>query len=1133
MLFISHSKADSAAAAIVERHLESLGYESIFLDFDAQNGIAGGAGWEQELYQKLRMADALVTLVSADFVQSRWCFAEVVTARQLGKTIIHLRLTDDDLPNELRDTQAIDFQQDRMEGFPRLAKAIERVGLLALNDFSLDPGRSPYPGLMYFDEQDAALFTGRDPEISAALDRLHAMVRFQGAHLMLIAGASGAGKSSLLRAGLVPRLKKDPERWRVLKPLRPGTGSLAEVEAWSGEKGEETLVCCIDQFEEALTRASSPSDMTFLDRFAAAVRRGGRVIFIATIRSDFLGLFQVEERLRDLELELLPLGLLPQARFAQIIEKPASLFGFHFSPGLVQRMVADAGHAEALPLLAFTLREVWEKPKEGWTITATAYDEIGGIQGAVASAARSVTDSSRFTESERAALRRAFPRLVASRESGQLIRRPASWSELPPESHRLVEQLVRARLLVSSGDDDSRSVEVAHEALFRIWPDFADWVETNAAFLTWRGRLHARMAEYAADRREDSLPTGDVLDEALRFAGSHHEDLSPDELAFIEESERVEAKRKLRHELESWRTHLDVRFAEWVESGRRDGLLLSGTALAQALDRLPAEADLVTAEKRGFIEQSAKHDRLLARRRARLKIGAKWALRVALACMGAAVVIALLRDLWIMSDASTLYQIKNETREQITTSAAWFRLGLQLRLGREASHAVEELPAERRPLSLSLMARDPAFSGDAPKLERRALHEAQQACQASGSVEKTLACFVEIMQDMTNAESPQLAREVRRLARAAWDRARESESKGSLDQALPLLRFADEVGAGPEAVALWNEIVAPAIRAGLSDSGYGCIGAYIPREAPASATEGLLDFPKDRELHFIGECWHRGLVRAGQTDAAIQVLETIPAADLSRFFDDFSSTRDVADNANENYYSKGVPQYPTVIWTAPYLRRLKEVVERRLGKEESDDWRLWIKTHLALAGDPEKVASINASGGPVDPAYGWAKADFAVARSLLDQKNYDLALSTFKDRWDVKAAIIEQMLSDGLVDRALTLLPQNEETTYYTRIILFAMVGSKLCQQARCEKGSKFLDRAERLLYDNVDQIMPENIGGLDHLWCEGAKSFARAGRPKPARRMALLCGGEEQAAVYSVILESCPAWYQRIGLLF
>src|SRR5262245_39176517 len=173
LLFLSHSSADKLYADTLSRSLASWGYESRFVYWDAANGLVGGTDWTRELYRQLHLTGALIAIYSQHYVDSKWCFAELTAARMLGKPVIPLRVGGAAVPTtDLQSIQAIDYDEDSPAGFQKLQRALSLANLSALDDFAVDQTRPPYPGLASFEEQDAASFCGRAPEIASVLETL-------------------------------------------------------------------------------------------------------------------------------------------------------------------------------------------------------------------------------------------------------------------------------------------------------------------------------------------------------------------------------------------------------------------------------------------------------------------------------------------------------------------------------------------------------------------------------------------------------------------------------------------------------------------------------------------------------------------------------------------------------------------------------------------------------------------------------------------------------------------------------------------------------------------------------------------------------------------------------------------------
>src|SRR3712207_1501453 len=227
-VFVSHSSRDRAATAWVRDQLTAAGFAALFVDFDPEHGIEAGRNWERELYAQLRRTDAVVFIASPDSVSSRWCFAELSLARSLNRPVFPLRLQAGvELPL-LADVQWTDLT-DAEPGLARLLVGLRSAGLDPTDSFAWDPHRSPYPGLAPFAPEDAAVFFGRQPETARLLELLTPTLQRGPGRFVAVVGPSGSGKSSLVHAGLLPRLARMPAHWVVVPPLRPGQQPIANL----------------------------------------------------------------------------------------------------------------------------------------------------------------------------------------------------------------------------------------------------------------------------------------------------------------------------------------------------------------------------------------------------------------------------------------------------------------------------------------------------------------------------------------------------------------------------------------------------------------------------------------------------------------------------------------------------------------------------------------------------------------------------------------------------------------------------------------------------------------------------------------------------------------------------------------
>ncbi|MEM7582466.1 MAG: TIR domain-containing protein [Acidobacteriota bacterium] len=600
-IFISHSSRDNAASAEIRRRLQDQGHRSIFLDFDPADGIPAGRSWEQELYAQLRACQAILVLCSEHSMASDWCFAEITHAKSLGKHVFPIKIGPCEIRPLLNEFQILDWTVDREDTYRRLWRGLEIAGLDPKNAFDWDGSRPPYPGLLAFQAEDAAIFFGRDEEIRGALALLRRLERFGGARWTLVLGASGSGKSSLIRAGILPRLERDRESWLALAPFRPLdrpftelAKALAEAFAARGEESaprrqpsaadierrlypstrrpnsqalvelahelrqaagqpRAAVLLPIDQLEELLVLAPETAEES--SRFLAFLREAAAVHdsplrILATLRSDFLGDFQGHAELRELTFESVNVGPMSVNGYARVIEGPAELAGIELESGLVQAMVDDTETEDALPLLAFALRELWEGYGEDGRLDVTEYrDHLGGLSGAVALAAEAalVGGSSDLSDKEEADLRSAFVAMVRLDDEGKYARRTVLWSEMPTSARGVLERFVDARLLVARGDGRTSQLEVAHEALLRSWERLVAWLAEDRVFLMWRKRLEEERREWErTERHGQALLRGPALAEALGWSERRRDLLSQEELAFIGHSLSAHRNRKRR-----------------------------------------------------------------------------------------------------------------------------------------------------------------------------------------------------------------------------------------------------------------------------------------------------------------------------------------------------------------------------------------------------------------------------------------------------------------------------------------------------------------------------------------------------------------------------------------------------------
>ena len=474
-IFLSHSSANDAEAVALRDWLVAEGWDDLFLDLDPTRGIAAGERWELALNEAANRCEAVLFLVGRDWLASKWCLKELSLAAKLNKRMFGIFIEDipvDELPPDLTAThqlvnlaagsdhrmlagRARDGSEVRVtfsqSALAKLKTGLMRAGLDARffpwppED---EPDRSPYRGLEPMEAEDAGIFFGREAPTIAALDRLRGLAEGAAPRLMAILGASGAGKSSFLRAGLVPRLARDDRAFLMLPIVRPerraltgedgfvrcletaakahGLGkSRADIRAAvdagpsavaalldelaskaavpdldsDGSGRPPRVVLAVDQGEELFLSEGSEEAAAFLAliRDLAGAERSSLIVLF-TIRSDLFEQLQTAPALDGLSLQTFNLPPMPRGAYQTVIEGPAKRLTdservLTVEPALTEALLADieeGGGKDALPLLAFTLQRLYEEYGTGGkaTLTLAQYRALGGIRGSIEAAVK-------------------------------------------------------------------------------------------------------------------------------------------------------------------------------------------------------------------------------------------------------------------------------------------------------------------------------------------------------------------------------------------------------------------------------------------------------------------------------------------------------------------------------------------------------------------------------------------------------------------------------------------------------------------------------------------------------------------------------------------------------------------------
>jgi formylglycine-generating enzyme required for sulfatase activity/S1-C subfamily serine protease len=472
-IFISHSSIDNAPAIALRDWLVGEGWDDLFLDLDPQRGIAAGERWERALNEAARRCEAVLFLISKAWLGSAWCKNELNLARRLNKRLFGILIEEGlaigDLPPDVTSKWQVinlaagsDHKQFPValpvtgelatptfsrEGLARLKSGMQRAGLAA-SWFAWPPehdsNRSPYRGLKPLEADDAGIFFGREAPTIEAIDRLRGMTEAAPPRLLVILGASGAGKSSFLRAGLLPRLGREDRAFLPLPVIRPErsaitgeTGLLRALEGASAmaglripraalratidsgsaklkpilsaltetgipiaiegeaERKPPIIVIAIDQAEELFLAEAQGEAKQFLTLLRDLLTNDPpALVTVFTIRSDNYERLQTAVELEGVHQEIINLPPMPRGSYAEVIKGPTRRLegaarALRIDDALVQELLTDTdqgGAKDALPLLAFTLERLYEEYNATGRLTVDHYETLGRISGSIEAA---------------------------------------------------------------------------------------------------------------------------------------------------------------------------------------------------------------------------------------------------------------------------------------------------------------------------------------------------------------------------------------------------------------------------------------------------------------------------------------------------------------------------------------------------------------------------------------------------------------------------------------------------------------------------------------------------------------------------------------------------------------------------
>jgi WD40 repeat protein/energy-coupling factor transporter ATP-binding protein EcfA2 len=591
-VFLSYNSRDRAVVERIAERLRRAGIEP-WLD---RWWLTPGERWQRELETGLRASAACAVFVGADD-RGEWRREEVDVAIEQAATRPGFRVfpvlvpgveesfDPRRLPHSLATRTCVDFRRGRDDehALRDLINAVKGVPFEPSVPVASNDVVAPYRGLRMFDEEDAQFFFGREREIQ------HLVQKLKSSRFVAVLGPSGSGKSSLVRAGLLPELRAGAlgEQWRVCA-VRPGaapltalaaqlakllpTGAvdrlaqddrslhLAVETALAGRPPGERVVIVVDQLEEVFTlcRGETERRQLFSTLLHATSAAGGRTVVIVTMRADFYGrLAAYPELARQLSSDRqILVGPMGTDGVRRAIESLARRVGLGLEEGLSDTIIADiGGGANALPLLGHALLELWER-RRGDMLTFEGYRQTGGVQGALAQRADDIYDG--LSAGQQRIARRMLLRLTVPGEgtegptSGRAARSELASDEADEGFAEVLCRLVHARMVTTSRDETGMEVvEVSHEALIRGWPRLHGWIDADPGGLLAHRRVIDAAREWDSLNREPAaLCCGVRLAAAREWATDHVADLSQLERDFLTASEAAESEasaRRVRH----------------------------------------------------------------------------------------------------------------------------------------------------------------------------------------------------------------------------------------------------------------------------------------------------------------------------------------------------------------------------------------------------------------------------------------------------------------------------------------------------------------------------------------------------------------------------------------------------------
>lgn len=491
-IFLSYHGHDEGDEIALYLHhaLKAAGYEDVHAYTAAGSGPTPSLAWKDSLRRELLGADALLVVTSPGSY-SEWCTWESSVFRELKPHAPCIEFF-----SALSKNRAIlnDLQAQKVDHTSASSLAAARDTALQVLERArvskAAPLSSPFPGLKAFDEHQASLFFGREDDVQRLAEPLLGRREF-GA--MAVIGPSGAGKSSLVRAGLIPLLRR--AGWTIIGPITPSQGVLPDID------GPGRRLVVLDQAEELLI-----GDSTALVRRLAAASRGEAWV-VHTIRADFLDELMRREDFEPLLRDNFLVTPLTKAELPLVVNGPLRARGWQVDDAALGLIQEDASR-ESLPLLAFALESLWQHVNPDGLgaprpITRAEYIASGRVMDVLRRQADDAFAMARdmvrnddgswppAREAERRVLR-TLRLLVAVDESGKFTKRALAAGCVSVQDRELLDPFITNRVLTAN----QQSIEVTHESLFLHWPRLREGLERDHAALRARREVEDIAGEW-------------------------------------------------------------------------------------------------------------------------------------------------------------------------------------------------------------------------------------------------------------------------------------------------------------------------------------------------------------------------------------------------------------------------------------------------------------------------------------------------------------------------------------------------------------------------------------------------------------------------------------------------------------